>query len=193
MGDSPDTEQNMDFCSPGSSPSHEEGATALDTTTQFAVLDNVVGDPKDSPGFTVAQSRGAKREEMLAVRQTEHQNKVNTSGFTLAEQENEEETVVIVKPKGDKGLELVSSSKTRKGALDNSPFYVEGIVKVTPNHVKNLFVVSVSKTANQDRICNVNKLGGIPFKCYLPFSKKVESCVTLNAEQSISEGNSKKY
>ena len=47
MGDSPDTEQNMDFCSPGSPPSHEEDATALDTTTQFAVLDNVVGDPKD--------------------------------------------------------------------------------------------------------------------------------------------------
>ena len=120
MGDSPDTEQNMDFCSPGSPPSHEEGATALDTTTQFAVLDNVVGDPKDSPGFTVAQSRGAKREEMLAVRQTEHQNKVNKSGFTLAEQQNEEETVVIVIPKGDKGLELVSSSKTMRVALDNS-------------------------------------------------------------------------
>ena len=110
----------MDFCSPGSPPSHEEGATALDTATQFAVLDNVVGDPKDSPGFTVAQSRGAKREEMLAVRQTEHQNKVKTSGFTLAEQENEEEIVVIVKPEGDKGLELVSSSKTIRVALDNS-------------------------------------------------------------------------
>ena len=120
LGDSPDTEQNMDFCSPGSPPSHEEGATALDTTTQFAVLDNVVGDPKDSPGFTVAQSRGAKREEMLAVRQTEHQNEVNTSGFTLAEQENKEEIVVIVKPEGDKGLELVSSSKTMRVALDNS-------------------------------------------------------------------------
>ena len=89
--------------------------------------------------------------------------------------------MVIVKPEGDKGLELVSSSKTMKVALDNSPFYVEGIVKVTPNHVKNLFVVSVSKTANQDRIYNVNKLGGIPFKCYLPFSKKFMSCVTLNA------------
>ena len=57
---------------------------------------------------------------MLAVRQTEHQNKVNTSGFTLAEQENEEEIVVIVKPQGDKGLELVSSSKTMTVALDNS-------------------------------------------------------------------------
>ena len=87
MGDSPDTEQNMDFCSPGSPPSHEEGATALDTTIQTAILDNVVGDPEDFPGFTVVQSRGAKRKEMLAARQIDHQNKVNTSGFTLAEQE----------------------------------------------------------------------------------------------------------
>ena len=38
---------------------------------------------------------------MLAARQIEHQNTVNTSGFTLAEQENEEEIVVIVKPEGD--------------------------------------------------------------------------------------------
>ena len=101
MGDCPDTGQNMDFCSPGSPPSHEGGTTALDTTTQFAILDNVVGDPKDFPGFTVVQSRGAKREEMLAARQIKHQNTVNTSGFTLAEQENEEEIVAIVKPEGD--------------------------------------------------------------------------------------------
>ena len=188
MGDSPDTEQNMDFCSPGSPPSHEEGATALDTTIQTAILDNVVGNPKDFPGFTVAQSRGAKREEMLTARQIDHQNKVNTSGFTLAEQENEEEIVVNVKSKGDNGLELVSSSKTMKGALDNSPFYDEGIVKVTPNHVTNLFMVSVSKTANLDRICNINTLGGIPVKYYLPINKRVESCVIPDAEV-----NSKKY
>ena len=99
MGDCPDTGQNMDFCSPGSPPSHGEGATALDTTTQTTILDNAVGDPKDFPGFTIAQSRGTKK--MLAARQIEHQNKVNTSGFMLAEQENEEEIVVIVKPEGD--------------------------------------------------------------------------------------------
>ena len=161
------------FCSPGSPPSHEEGATASDTTTQTAILVNVVGDPEDFPGFTIAQSRGTKK--MLAARQIVHQNKVNTSGFTLAEQENEEEIVVIVKPEGDQGLELVSSSKTMKEGLDNSPFYDEGIVKVTPNHVKNLFVVSVSKTANLHRLCDINKLGGISDKYYLPFNTRVVS------------------
>ena len=100
--------------------------------------------------------------------------------------------MVIVKPEGDKGLELVSSSKTMKVALDNSP-NEEGIAKVTPNHVKNLFVVSVSKTANLVRLCNINKLEGIPDKCYLPFNNRAESCVILNAQQSIREGNSKKY
>ena len=138
------------------------------------------------------RNREEQREEMLVVCQTEHQNKVNTSGFTLAEQENEEETVVIVKPKGDKGLELVSSSKTMKVALDNSP-NEEGIAKVTPNHVKNLFVVSVSKTANLVRLCNINKLEGIPNICYLPFNNRAESCVILNAQQSIREGNSNMY
>ena len=191
MGDCPDTGQNMDFCSPGSSTSQEEGATALDTTIQTVILDNVVGDPEDFPGFTVAQSRGATRKEMLAARQIDHKNKVNTSGFTLA-RENEEEIVVIVKPEGDKGLELVSSSKTMKVALYNSP-NEEGIAKVTPNHVKNLFVVSVSKTANLVRLCNINKLEGIPDKCYLPFNNRAESCVILNAQQSIREGNSNKY
>ena len=96
---------------------------------------------------------------MLAACQIEHQNKVNTSGFMLTEQENEEEIVGIVKLEGDKGLELVSSSKTMKVALDNSPFYDEGIMKVTPNHDKNLFVVSVSKTANLHKLRNEKEWG----------------------------------
>ena len=66
-------------------------------------------------------------------------------------------------------------------------------MKVSPNHVKSLFVVSVSKTANLDRLCDINKLGGIPDKCYLPFNNRAESCVILNAHQSIREGNSKMY
>ena len=66
-------------------------------------------------------------------------------------------------------------------------------MKVSPNHVKSLFVVSVSKTANLDRLCDINKLGEIPDKRYLPFNNRAESCVILNAQQSIREGNSKMH
>ena len=170
MGDRPDKGQNMDGL--------EGGATASET----AILDDDVnGVPNDHDPYTLVTSKAVKRRAAQAAHQSEWQNKVSASNFILAEQ-IKTEAVVIVKPVGDEGSELISSSKARKLALDKSPFKSEGILQVTPNHAKKLFVVSVPASANVHKLCQINNLGGFLVKCYLPFNIRVESCVIQNAE-----------
>ena len=180
MGDCPDTGQNM------GSRVLEGGNTVPETAILDA--DDVNGVPKGGDPFTTVTSKANMRRAAQAARQSEWQNQVSASNFTSAES-IKKETVVIVKPEETEGSELISSSKARKLALDNSPFKTEGILQVTPNHAKKLFVVSVPVSADIHKLCQITNLGGLPVKFYLPFNTRVESRVIQNAEESISDND----
>ena len=50
-------------------------------------------------------------------------------------------------------MELIQNGKVRRDVLDRSPFADEGIVKVTPNIGKGLFVVTIILTTDIEEHC----------------------------------------
>ena len=113
----------------------ERNSLDRNENTNSVVNVNAADEDDDFTGFTddfqLVQNKKSKKSSKVSA----------NNGIVAAEHNESAENIVIVKPIGNNAMEIVQNSKARKVALDNSLFAREGIVKVTPNLGKGLFVV----------------------------------------------------
>lgn len=186
---------------PFESPANNDEARAMETEEDTEPMERNINinkanvnveeeadsDDLSFTGFQADQNFQLVQKRKKKNRPTPQGSKVNANNSNIAEHDGGIENIVIVKPEGENASELVENPRVRRLALDNSPFADAGIIKVTPNRAKNLFVVTISDSGKADELCKIKILGKHKVRCHQPFNMRVESCVLLGVYPNVSQ------